>query len=71
MLTVKQMGKMKKRPATPEIGTTRLRAFGTSLDGSVTSSAIDVIMPIAAKVYAAGSRPMKKVKSPQPEKLLS
>jgi hypothetical protein len=48
--TVKQMGRMKKSPAIPEMGTTRLRALGTSRAGSATSSAIEVIIPIAAKV---------------------
>jgi hypothetical protein len=48
--TVKQIGRIKKRPATVEIGTTKLRALGTSLAGSATSSAMEVIMPMAAKV---------------------
>lgn len=38
---------------------------------SLTSSAIEETMPIAENVHAAGSRPMKKPKSFQPESVLS
>lgn len=64
---MKQIGRMKNNPAVPPTGTQRLIARGTLMDGSDTSSAMDEIMPIAENVYAAGNRPMKKVKSPQPE----
>lgn len=61
---VKQIGKMKKSPAMPPTGTQRLRAIGTFLVGSATSSAIEEIIPIAEKVYAAGSRPIKNENPP-------
>lgn len=68
---VTQMGMMKKRPAIPPTGTQRLIAFGTFTGASWHSSAILEIMPMAEKQYAAGRRPMKKVKPPQPEKEVS
>lgn len=68
---VTQIGIMKKSPAIPPTGTQRESALGTLTAGSDTSSAIEAIMPIAENVYADGSRPMKKVKPPQPEKLVS
>jgi hypothetical protein len=68
---VAQMGRMKKRPAVPPTGTQRDIALGTLIAGSATSSAMEEIIPMAEKVYAAGRRPMKNVKPPQPEKLVS
>ena len=69
--SVTQIGIMKNNPAKPPTGTHRLMAVGTLTVGLVHSSAIAEIMPIAEKVYAAGRRPMKKVKPPQPESDLS
>lgn len=63
---VKQIGRMKNSPAIPPTGTQRDIAQGTFVAGEVTSSAIEDIMPIALKQYAAGRRPMKKEKPPQP-----
>jgi len=68
---VTQIGMMKKRPAIPPTGTQRLMAFGTLTDASWHSSAIEDIMPMAEKQYAAGKRPMKNVKLPQPAKEVS
>ena len=68
--SVAQIGMMKNKPAIPEIGTTSESALGRSTAGSRHSSAIELIIPIAAKVYAAGSRPMKKLKPPHPERVL-
>jgi len=68
---VAQIGRMKKRPAMPPTGTQRDMALGTLIAGSLTSSAMEEIMPMAEKVYAAGRRPMKNVKPPQPERLVS
>lgn len=68
---VAQIGMMKNRPAIPPTGTERAIARGTFTSGSAHSSAIEVIIPIPEKVYAAGRRPMKKVKFPQPAKDLS
>lgn len=68
---VAQIGMMKNRPAVPPTGTERAIARGTFIAGFVHSSAMEEIIPIAEKVYAAGRRPMKKVKFPQPAKDLS
>lgn len=68
---MKQIGRMKKKPANPPTGTQSERALGTLTAGSETSSAIEEIIPIAEKVYAEGRRPMKKVNPPQPERVVS
>ena len=68
---VKQIGRMKNNPATPPTGTHKLSAIGTLRVGSATSSAIEEIIPIAENVYAAGRRPIKKVKPSQPENEVS
>jgi hypothetical protein len=68
---VTQIGMIKKRPAMPPTGTQRLIAFGTLTDASWHSSAMLEIIPMAEKQYAAGRRPMKKVKLPQPAKEVS
>jgi hypothetical protein len=44
-------------------GTQREIALGTLTAGSDTSSAMEEIVPIAEKVYAGGSKPMKNVKA--------
>lgn len=63
---VKLMGRMNSKPQKPPRGTQRLMARGTLTVGSLHSSAIELIIPRALNVYAAGNRPMKKVKPPQP-----
>jgi len=68
---VAQSGIMKNRPAIPPTGTLSAIARGTFIAGFEHSSAIEEIMPIAENVYAAGRRPMKKVKPDQPAKDLS
>ena len=59
------------RPAIAEIGMLKHSAFGNWISGSFTSSAMLAIMPTAAYVYAAGSKPIKKLNPPQPDKDLS
>ena len=61
---VKQIGKMKKKPANPPTGIHKDIARGNLMVGSATSSAIAESMPMAEKTYAGGKRPMKKVNPP-------
>jgi hypothetical protein len=68
---VAQIGITKNKPAMPPTGMHRLIARGTLIVGSLHSSAMLVIMPIAEKVYAAGKRPMKNVKPPHPDSEVS